>query len=131
MILIMGVYNVLIHSQQHPSHILCQIYLFCLNFCASQPKSNGKHVVISRKRRIWLHQMHLRIVYWDDSVGDRMNFGQNDQLKIWSKIMTRVIPAPNYIMTPFDLSTKNFRVNVEFSVNKIFFRKNVRKLLFI
>ena len=44
--------------------------------------------------------------------------------------MTRVILAPNDLLTPFDLRAQNFRVNVEFStinnVDRKFFRKYVQ-----
>ena len=44
--------------------------------------------------------------------------------------MSRVILAPNDLLTPFDLRAENFRVNVEFSTchrGQKNFRKNVPK----
>ena len=44
-----------------------------------------------------------------------------------SKVMIRVVPGPNDLLTPFDLRAQNFRVDVEFSTcyrgQKFFFKK--------
>ena len=63
--------------------------------------------------------------------GKRCNHDKEKASQI--KFMSRVILAPNDLLTPFALRAQNFRVNVEFSTEhrgRIFFFENVRKLPF-
>ena len=72
-----------------------------------------------------------------NSVSDEMYMGytvtRDFDLSYDSKVMIRVILAPNDVLTPFDLRAQNFRVIVEFSTchrGQKFFSKKCPKVTF-